>query len=90
MTRSTAPIVPHHHRELPYSRDPIIFWTAFVAVFGILVVVLGLILGQAIAARRAAMMSFVSETYQLASSSSGTASSSAPVLQRPVRVILAR
>lgn len=91
MTRLTArPFVPHHHRELPYSRDPIVFWTAFVAVFGILVAVLGLVLGQAIAARRAAMMSFVSETYQLASGSPDAASSPASVLQRPVRVILAR
>jgi hypothetical protein len=88
MTRSTArPFVPHHHSELPYSRDPIIFWTAFVAVFGILVVALGLVLGQAIAARRAAMLSFVGDTYQLASNT-GTASTSA--LQRPVRIILAR
>lgn len=89
MTRSTArPFVPHNDQELPYSRDPIIFWSAFVAVFGILVVALGLILGQAIAARRAAMLSFVAETYQVASDNTGTASAS--VLQRPVRIILAR
>lgn len=89
MTRSTArPFVPHNNRELPYSRDPVIFWAAFFAVFGILVVALGLVLGQAIAARRAAMLSFVAETYQVASDNTGAASAS--VLQRPVRIILAR
>jgi hypothetical protein len=89
MTRSTVrPFVPHQQRELAYSRDPIIFWAAFVTVFGILVVVLGLVLGQAIAARRAAMLSFVNETYQLASDGAHAASASA--LQRPVRIVLAR
>lgn len=87
MTRLTArSFVPHNTRELPYSRDPLIFWAAFIAVFGILVVALGLVLGQAIAARRAAMLSFVSDTYQLAS----TGTASAASLQRPVRIILAR
>jgi hypothetical protein len=84
MTRFTArPFVPHNDRELPYSRDPILFWAAFVAVFAVLVTVLGLVLGQAIAARRAAVLSFVTGSYQVASDA-GAAT------QRPVRVVLAR
>lgn len=77
------PFVPHNDRDLPYARDPIVFWAAFIAVFAVLVAVLGLVLGQTIAARRAAMLSFVTESYQLASDA-GTAA------QRPVRIVLAR
>ena len=91
MTRSTArPFIPHNNRELPYSRDPVIFWAAFVAVFAILVIALGLVLGQAIATRHAAMLSFVAETYQLASDNTGAAAAPASALQRPVRIILPR
>ncbi len=89
MSRFMArPFVPHNDRDLPYSRDPIIFWAAFVAVFALLVVALGFILGQAIAARRAAMLSFVTDSYQLASNV--TASDTSAATQRPVRIILAR
>jgi len=48
-----------------YTRDPILVWGALLSFFALLVVVLGLMLGHAIAERRAAMLSFVN-SYQIA------------------------
>jgi hypothetical protein len=50
--------------RLAYTRDPILLWGALLSFFALLVIVLGLTLGQVIAARRAAMLSFVN-SYQV-------------------------
>jgi len=77
---------PRGHRlqdpHLAHARDPLLGWVALVMVFGLLVAIFGLAIGQSLAARRAAMLSFVGETYQAASSQ--------PAAQQPVRVILAQ
>jgi hypothetical protein len=66
--------------KLAYSRDPVLLWVALISVFSILVVILGLTLGHAIAERRSAMLSFVN-SYQVAETG---------IAHRPVRVILAQ
>jgi hypothetical protein len=71
-----------HEPKLAYSRDPILLWVALISVFSILVVILGLTLGHAIAERRAAMLSFVN-SYQVVSAETD-------ITHRPVRVILAQ
>ncbi len=82
MTPFTVRLTTHFTgRELPYARDPVAFWMALVGIFGIMVTILGLLLGNAFAARRAAMLSFVN-SYQI--------EGEAAVPQRPVRVILMR
>jgi hypothetical protein len=63
--------------KLAYTRDPVLAWGALFGFFALLVVVLGLMLGHAIAERRAAMLSFVG-SYQLAAE---------PQAARPVRII---
>jgi hypothetical protein len=50
--------------KVTYTRDPILLWGALLSFFALLVVVLGLTLGHAIAERRAAMLSFVN-SYQV-------------------------
>jgi hypothetical protein len=70
--------------RIEYTRDPALLWGALVSFFALLIVILGLTLGHAIAERRAAMLSFVNsyETYQFANIRDQSA--------RPVRVILAQ
>ena len=60
-----------------YTRDPILAWGALLGFFALLVVMLGLMLGRAIAERRAAMLSFVN-SYQVAAEQQA---------RHPVRVI---
>jgi hypothetical protein len=50
--------------KVAYTRDPILLWGALFSFFAVLVIVLGLTLGHAISARRAAMLSFVN-SYQI-------------------------
>jgi hypothetical protein len=63
--------------KLVYTRDPVLVWGALLAFFALLVIMLGLMLGHAIAERRAAMLSFVG-SYQVAAE---------PQAARPVRII---
>lgn len=64
--------------KLAYTRDPVLVWGALLAFFALLVIMLGLMLGHAIAERRAAMLSFVG-SYQVAAEQ--------PQAARPVRII---
>lgn len=75
-------MIRYQEPKLAPSREPVLLWVAMVSVFAILVVILGLTLGRAIADRRAAMLSFVN-SYQVVSAETDIA-------HRPVRVILAR
>ena len=63
--------------KLAYTRDPVLVWGALLSFFALLVIVLGLMLGHAIAERRAAMLSFVN-SYQIVAEQQAA---------RPVRVI---
>ena len=63
--------------KFAYTRDPVLAWGALLSFFALLVVVLGLMLGHAIAQRRAAMLSFVN-SYQIVAEEQAA---------RPVRVI---
>lgn len=65
------------YTRLAYTRDPVLAWGALLGFFALLVVMLGLMLGHAIAERRAAMLSFVN-SYQVAAEQQAA---------RPVRII---
>jgi hypothetical protein len=65
------------YSRLAYTRDPVLVWGALLGFFALLVVMIGLMLGHAIAERRAAMLSFVN-SYQIVAEQQAA---------RPVRVI---